>query len=162
MQTRQLSNGLWVSCESRYALIAQLPPDQEVVETESPNSWGYVDFESDVVVPVGYSDMGLQPLAVRLGERVFVGIDELLIGYDCFGRYILFKYNMPTIFHEFVRFDQHEFIVRDEIGFVGISYSGDERWSFCIDIIASYRIDQALIVGLTEGGEDFKFSIPSE
>lgn len=73
MQTRQLSNGIWVFCESRDTLVAQLPPNQEIVETENPTSWGYVEFEPDVIIPIGYSDMGLQPLAVRLGGGYLLG-----------------------------------------------------------------------------------------
>jgi len=85
-----------------------------------------------------------------------------LVGYDVSSRSIIFKYTMPTVFHEFVRFEKDELIVRDEIGFVGISYDGDERWNFCIDVIANYEINQSIICGKTEEGESFKFSIPSE
>jgi hypothetical protein len=160
MQTTQQSNGRWVSCDSRNALVAQLPPNAcELLMTDSPNSWGYIAFDADVIVPIGYADMGLLPLAMRHGNRIFVGIDELLIGYDWTSRSVLFRYKMPTVFHEFVRFDQNELIVRDEIGFVGISYVGDERWNFCIDVIASYEINQSTILGKTEEGKSFKFTI---
>lgn len=162
MQNWQPSSGRWTCCESRSTLASQAPSDFEMVETESPNSWGYVRFEPDLVIPVAYADIGLQPLAVRLGEQVLIGIDELLVSYDCASHSTLFKYRMPTTFHEFVRFDQHEFIVRDEVGFVGISYSGVERWVFCVDMISSYVVDQSLIVGVTVEGERFRFRIPNE
>lgn len=162
MQTTQQSNGRWVSCDSRHALVAQWPPNAcELLMTDSPNSWGYLAVEADVIIPIGYADMGLLPLAMRHGNRIFVGIDELLIGYDWTSRSVLFRYKMPTVFHEFVRFDQNELIVRDEIGFVGLSYVGEERWNFCIDVIASYEINQSIILGKTEEGESFKFTIAS-
>jgi hypothetical protein len=163
MQTAQQSNGRWVPCDSRNTLVAQLPPNAcELLITESPNSWGYMVFDSNVIVPIGYADMGLLPVAVKHEDRIFVGIDELLVGYDGSSLSCLFKYKMPTVFHEFVRFDQNELIVRDEIGFVGISYAGDERWNFCIDVIADYEINQSTILGKTEEGENFEFTIPFE
>ena len=104
MQTTRQSNGHWVPCDSHSALVARLPPNAcELLMTDSPNSWGYLVLDSDVIMPIGYADMGLLPLAVRHGERIFVGIDELLVGYDRPSRSILFKYKMPTVFHEFVR-----------------------------------------------------------
>jgi len=163
MHTAQQSDGHWVPCDSRNTLVAQLSPNVcELFMTDSPNSWGYMIFDSSVIVPVGYADMGLLPVAVKHGDRIFIGIDELLVGYDGAGCSCLFKYKMPTVFHEFVRFDQNELIVRDEIGFVGLSYAGNERWNFCIDLITDYEINQANISGRTEEGESFKFTIPSE
>ncbi len=157
----QQSNGHWVACDSRSALIAQLPKNScELLTTDSPSSWGYMEFDSGTIVPVGYADIGLLPLAVRHGDRLFIGIDELLVSYHCSDQSVCFIYKMPTVFHEFVRFDQNGLIVRDEIGFVGISYNGDESWSFCKDLIACYEIDQATILGKTEEGENFKFIIP--
>lgn len=162
MQTEQQSNGRWVPCESHAALVAALPKNAcELLTTSDANSWGYMAFDSDSIIPVGYADMGLPPLSVRRGNRIFIGIDELLIGYDWPRQVVLFTYKMPTVFHEFVRFDQDTLIVRDEIGFVGVSYDGDERWNFCIDVIASYEIDCSTILGKTEEGENFKFTIPS-
>lgn len=162
MQTAQQSNGRWVPCDSRNALVAQLPPSAcELLMTDSPNSWGYMVFDSNVIIPIGYADMGLLPLAVKHGDRIFVGMDELLVGYDLSNQSFLLKYKMPTIFHEFVRFDQNELIVRDEIGFVGISYAGNENWNFCIDVISDYEITQSTILGKTEEGESFEFTIPS-
>jgi len=162
MRTAQQSNGYWVPCDSRSALVAQLPQNAyELLVTDSPNSWGYIAFDPDVTIPIGYADMGLLPLAVRHGNRIFVGVNELVVGYGYPSQVVLFKYKMPTVFHEFVRFDQDGLIVRDEIGFVGVSYDGDERWNFCIDVIASYEIDRSTILGKTEEGESFKFAIPS-
>ena len=163
MNNAQQPNGHWVSCDSRNALFAQLPPNAcQLVVTDSANRWGYLIFDSAIIIPVGYADMGLIPFAVRFCNKVFVGIDELLVGYEWSSRSILFKYKMPTIFHEIVRFDVDEMIVRDEIGFVGISYVGIERWSFSIDAIANYEIAESLIFGRTEEGESFKFIIPSQ
>lgn len=162
MKTAQPSNGRWVPCDSRNTLVALLPPNSyELLMTDSPNSWGYMVFDSNVIIPIGYAAMGLLPVAVKHGDRIFVGIDELLIGYDGFGCSCLFKYKMPTVFHEFVRFDQNELIVRDEIGFIGISYAGDEHWNFCIDVIASYKINRDTILGETEEGKNFEFTIPA-
>jgi hypothetical protein len=161
MRTEQQSKGHWVLCDSRNALVAQLPLNAcDLLMTDCPNSWGYMVVESSVVVPIGFADVGLLPSAVKCGNRIFVGINELLVAYDLSSRSCLFKYKMPTIFHEFVRFDQDELIVRDEIGFIGISYAGEERWNFCIDVISSYEIDQSTILGETEEGENFQFAIP--
>ncbi len=162
MQTAQQSIGQWVPCDSCSALVAQLPKNAcELLTTDSPNNWGYVAFDLDVVIPIGYADIGLIPLAIRLGNRAFVGINELLVGYDCSSQTALFKYKMPTVFHEFVRFDRDGLIVRDEIGFVGVSYDGNERWNFCIDIIGSYEINKSTILGKTGEGKNFKFVIPA-
>lgn len=162
MQIVQQSNGRWVPCDSRNTLVAQLPPNAcELLMTDSPNSWGYMVFDSNVIVPIGYADMGLIPVAVKHGDRIFVGIDELLIGCDEASCSCLFRYRMPTVFHEFVRFDQNELIVRDEIGFIGISFAGDEHWNFYIGVVANYKINQATILGETEEGENFEFTIPS-
>jgi len=161
MQTEQQSNGCWVPCESYAALVAALPKNAcELLTTSDANSWGYITFDSDAIIPIGYADIGLLPLGVKRGNRIFIGIDELLVGY-CSSQAVLFRYKMPTVFHEFVRFDQDGLIARDEIGFVGVSYDGDERWNFCIDVIASYEIDRSTILGKTEEGESFKFTIPS-
>lgn len=161
MQTAQKSNGRWLPCDSRNSLIVKLPLNTtEILVTDSPNSWGLMVFDPNVIIPIGYADMGLVPVAVKHGDRIFIGIDELLIGYDVSSGACLFKYKMPTVFHEFVRFDENELIVRDEIGFVGISYAGDEHWNFCIDVIARYKIDQKTISGETEEGENFEFTIP--
>lgn len=163
MQTDRDSSGRWVPCDSRSALLAQLPQNaSELLLTDNPNSWGYIAFDSDTIIPIGYAGLGLFPVTVRLGNRIFVGIDELLVGYELPNRSVLFKYSMPTVFHEFVRFEEDGLIARDEIGFVGISYVGEERWTFCIDVIASYEINQSTILGKTEDGESFKFTIPSE
>lgn len=162
MQTAQRSNGRWVHCDSRNALVTQLLPNAyELLMTDSPNSWGYMLFDTDIIIPIGYANVGLLPLAVKHCNQVFVGIDELLVGYDWTSQSVLFKYEMPTIFHEFVRFDQDGLVVLDEIGFVGISYTGEERWSFCIDLIASYEIGQSIISGKTQEGKSFKFTIPT-
>lgn len=163
MNTAQQPNGHWVPCDSRNTLFAQLPSNAcQLLITDSANSWGYIIFDSNVIIPIGYANMGLLPLAVRHSNKVFVGIDELLVGYEWSSRSVLFKYKMPTIFHEIVRFDKNEIIVRDEIGFVGISYAGTERWNFCIDVIANYKIDESKISGKTEEGKIFEFNIPSE
>jgi hypothetical protein len=162
MQTAKQLNGNWIPCESRNTLVAQMPPSAcEILITDSPNSWGFIVFESNVFIPIGYAAMGLLPVAVKHENRIFIGIDELLIGYDEAGQFCLFKYKMPTVFHEFVRFDQDELIVRDEIGFVGISYAGKELWNYCIDVIANYEIKESTILGKLDDGENFEFIIPS-
>lgn len=162
MKAAQQPTGRWVPCDSRSALIAQKSKNAcEQLITESPNSWGYMAFESGTIIPIGYADMGLLPVAVMHGNKIFVGVDELIAAYNWPSNTRHFKYKMPTVFHEFVRFDRDELIVRDEIGFVGISYDGDEHWKFCVDTIASYEIKEMIIFGETEEGQVFKFTIPS-
>lgn len=156
------SKGVWVPCDSRASLLAELPPGAaEPLTTDSPNTWGYVTFDTAVVIPIGYSDLGLLPVAVMYDGKLFVGIDELLVAYDSSGKSLIFKYTMPTVFHEFVRFEQDCLIVRDEIGFAGISFAGVEKWSFWIDVISDYEIRHSMILGKTEEGQEFKFTIPT-
>ena len=163
MQNEQQSIGKWTSCDSRNSLTAQLTPAAYgLLVTDSPNSWGYITFDYDIIIPIGFADMGLLPIAIKHENKIFVGIDEVLAGYDEINSSCIFKYKMPTVFHEFVRFDQDELIVRDEVGFIGISYTGDEHWNYCVGLIATYTIDQKKIVGETEEGEQFEFSIPDE
>lgn len=156
------SNIQWICIESRDDLDSILNNNYKIIEADNSNTWGYFQFGSGEIIPIGYENLGLRPMSVLLGDKAFIGINELLIGYDIHNKYEFFKYKMPTLFHEFVRFDKTEFIVRDEIGFVGISYMGDERWSFLIDIINTYSIKKSTITGVTIEGETFNILIPSD
>ena len=163
MQTKQHSKGRWIHYDTRNAFIAQIPPNAyELLTTDSANSWGYVVFDTDIVIPIAYADMGLAPIAVRCDERLYVGIDEILVGYNLVSRSPLFRHKMPTVFQEFVRFDANQMIVRDEIGFIGLSYDGIELWNFCSGIVFDYTIDESKISGENFLKEDFEFIIPAK
>ncbi len=57
MQTEQQSNVCWVPCESYAALVADLPKNAcELLTTSDANSWGYITFGSDAIIPIGYAD----------------------------------------------------------------------------------------------------------
>ncbi len=156
------AHGKWVPCDSRAELLSKLHADAlDFLITDNPSCWGHLDFCGYRIVPVGFSGMGLVPVGARFKDRIFVGIDEVLVGYDWRTKALLFRYKMPTVFHEFIRFDCDGLIVRDEIGFVGVSYNGAERWIFCVGVIANYEIRDSTIVGTTDEGESFEFTIPS-
>ncbi len=140
------TNCSWVACDSRADMQSRLLGQNQTrvlapLVTEDPNSWGFLQISGNhsAFLPVGYADLGLEPTAVSLDNAVFVGIAELVVGLDLSTGVTLFEYRMPTVFHEFVRIDQHEILLRDEIGFVLLSCSGEELWKFCTDLVADYE-----------------------
>ncbi|VVE84025.1 hypothetical protein PSP31120_04439 [Pandoraea sputorum] len=92
---------------------------------------------------------------------MFVGINECLACYDVSRCAMHFFYRMPFVFHEFVAID-NLLIIRDEIGFVGISLDGDEIWKFVTDgVIENYEMTSSKIKGWTTDGSSFSYQIPT-
>jgi hypothetical protein len=124
------------------------------------NAWGYFQTPEGLCINVGYANVGLIPQAVLVDRCVIVGIDECLVGYDLLAGASYFSYRMPFMFHEFVEVGDL-FIVRDEMGFVGLASDGSERWKFCTeDTIENYVVTSSSISGKTADGLPFSFELP--
>lgn len=153
----------WMPCDSRADMDARAN-ERTVVGTlvaSDPNSWGYFQTPDDQYLNVGYANVGLQPQAVVIGARVLVGINECLAGYDLCNRKSYFFYRMPFVFHEFVELDD-PLIVRDEVGFIGLTAEGVEVWKFCTEeAINRYEVTPFSIVGETIDGTRFSFELPT-
>lgn len=154
---------LWTSVESKSALSGAIA-DQSVageLMTENPRALGFFSLPGGKVLVVGYADLGLVPSAALSQSHLLVGIDEVLAGFDPVTHEQLFSYRMPTIFHEFISLAD-PIIVRDEIGFVGISSIGEERWCSLTDgPIKTFTVERGRIVGETIDDEPFVIPIPS-
>lgn len=154
----------WIGCSSYDALMSGVPQNarETLITTDSPKHWGYFQTDAGMIIPVGYANLGLMPVAVHHGGYVFVGINELVCSFDATSMLKLFQYKMPSVFYDFIRFDVNSFIIGDEIGFIGLSYGGSELWTCIKDIICEYRIVNNIIQGTTLEGEKFEFVIPSD
>ena len=152
----------WTGVESRSALASAVA-DQAVASelvTEDPNAWGFFRLPSGKVLVVGYADLGLLPVAVLSENRLLVGVDEVLASFAADTLEKQFSYRMPSVFHEFVSLAD-PFVVRDEIGFVGISADGKERWcSLTSGPIKKFAIEHGRIFGETIDDEQFVIGIP--
>jgi hypothetical protein len=128
--------------------------------TSDANTWGYILTPDDRHLNVGYANIGLAPQAMLVGQRMFVGINECLAGYDSSVGATYFSYRMPLVFHEFVEIGD-SLIVRDEMGFVGVALDGRELWKFGTEgVVDSYTVTSSKISGSTTEGSDFSFEIP--
>ncbi len=159
-----MDNVNWVNCDSRNDLEARLIGlDGKVFETsiaDESNTWGYIAVENNIFIPIGFSDVGLSPQLYISKNMAVVGVSDRLSGYSLDMGKLIFTYQTPTIFHEFVLFNDDGFVIQDEIGFVGLSYSGKEKWSQIYDdMIETYSLNGNLISGETVEGTKFKFAI---
>ncbi len=152
----------WTRVESKSALSAAIA-DQTVAGellTEDPCAWGYFSLPGRKVLVVGYADLGLVPVAALTHSSLLVGVDEVLAGFDSVTHDKLFSYRMPSVFHEFISLAD-PIIVRDEIGFVGISSDGEERWcSLTSGPIKKFTIERGRISGETIDDDSFAIAIP--
>lgn len=152
----------WVPCDSRSDMEARTSEYKILgtLLTEGSNTWGYFQTPEGFCINIGYANAGLIPQAVLLDQRVIVGIDECLVGYDLLAGVSCFSYRMPFMFHEFVEVGDL-FIVRDEMGFVGVAQDGSEQWKFCTkDVVESYAVTSSNISGKTADGLPFSFELP--
>ncbi|MDH5764028.1 MAG: hypothetical protein OEZ51_13735 [Nitrospinota bacterium] len=136
----------------------------DTVITEGANTWGFltVDYEGkSIFIPIGYANAGLVPEVVLVFDAILIGINEKLIGIDIEKLLATFIYRLPTIFHEFIEFNETNFTIRDETGFICLSYQGMKIWEFIIDdIIETFEIQNDVITGHTFEGKEFQFKIP--
>lgn len=154
---------LWNAVESKSALLSALANEEVASElvTADPNSWGFFNSPSGKVLVVGYANLGLPPVAALFDCRLLVGVDEVLASFDMNTLQRQFVYRMPSVFHEFVSLAE-PIIVRDEIGFIGISKDGKECWSsLASGPIKTFAIEHGHIRGETIDDEPFDFAIPS-
>lgn len=154
----------WVQCDSKNDMATRLScvdgkVFDESIEPES-NTWGYLVVDESACIPIGFADVGLAPRLHIHGRTLVVGVSGMLSIYDKDAGDLITTYSMPTIFHDFVLFTGSEFIVQDEIGFVCLTYDGNERWTQLFDdIIEVYEFKDESIVGHTLEGTRFEFSI---
>lgn len=151
----------WVPAESKSALAAILGNYGATLELETadPNTWGYFLLPSDRNVVVGYANVGLTPALVASDDNFFIGINELLVGFDQNTFKRIFTYRMPTIFHEFLS-SSSPIVARDELGFVSVSISGKERWRHMTSgPIEKFTMANGWLRGETIDGERFSFPI---
>ena len=153
----------WTSLDSKAALVNAIGAGVAIVEltTADPNAWGFFRLPFDKILLVGYADLGLFPVADCIDNRLLVGINELLACFDADTLNCRFLYRMPTVFHEFISLE-NKIIVRDEIGFLGISINGEELWNFLTSgPINMFYSKSGRIYGETIDGEVFDFAIPA-
>lgn len=153
----------WTLVESKSALNVTIEGNRVVghLETTDANTWGFFHLPFGRVFTVGYANLGLRPIAVFYGGYLFVGIDELLAGYNAGDLKQKFVYRMPSVFHEFVSFAE-QLIIRDEIGFIGISLDGTEKWKRLFHApIDKFKIEEYSINGCTIDGENFSIPLPA-
>ncbi len=152
----------WIGVDSKSALssaIAEQSVGRELV-TADPNAWGFFRLASGKVLVVGYANLGLLPVAVLIDNRLLVGVDEVLAGFDAATLEKQFCYRMPSVFHEFVSLAD-PIVVRDEIGFVGISADGKECWCYLTSgPIKKFAMENGHIIGETIDDEPFAIAIP--
>ena len=153
----------WCNCDSRRDMEARLSSVDgmvfEILLGDEPYTWGYlaIEYFKRIFVPIGFTHVGLSPQVCKIGERVIVGVSEILAGYELNTGKLRFRYRMPTVFHDFVSSDERGFVVQDEIGFIGLSYDGNERWiELYNDNIKTYRLENGTISGETVEGRKFK------
>ena len=156
----------WVRCDSRSDMMSRLSHINDNVFdeliTDDPNTWGFfISEKKDICIPLGFCDIGLPPQFFIQNMIIFIGVSELVVGYDLKTGTMIFKYKMPTVFHEFSGLGESGVILQDETGFVGLSNDGTQKWiKLFSDVISCYLIIGNTISGKAEDGEQFEFSIP--
>jgi len=153
----------WVSAESKSALAAMLGNDAaaSAVATADPNTWGYMQLSNGKKLVIGYANLGLLPAIIAIDDELVIGIDELLVRIKKSNFERVFTYRMPTIFHEFVS-SSDPIVVRDEVGFVCLSASGEEQWRHLTSgPIEKFAMADGWLRGETIDGEKFSFAIPA-
>jgi len=162
---RKLNKASWVECDSEYDMQKILSDTEgcifDVVEQDYANEWGYmlVD-DTSIHIPIGFSSVGLLPEVDVCNTIAYLGISDEVIGYDVVTRKVKFRYKMPSIFHNFIKATDEGVLVQDETGFLYLSSEGNVLWiELCGDIIDSYEVNEDIISGETEDGEEFKFVI---
>lgn len=151
----------WIAVDSKSSLMPQLAEVKNHAElvTSDANSWGFFRPSPGCALSVGYANNGLIPSAVITGELFLVGTNELLSAYDAFTLSQVFCYRMPSIFHEFVSVGE-VLVVRDEVGFVGLSTTGVELWCHLTEgPIENFEFTDSCIKGVTIDGEQFLFNL---
>ena len=101
---------------------------------ESSNtSWG---------IAVISEGQGVKPQLVGLPEDVLVfGLNHQIVGLSIVRRNEVFRYSFDSLFHAFLYSPKQQIlIVRNEIGVVALTESGNELWRFDRDVITDCKI----------------------
>jgi hypothetical protein len=149
----------WVSMASKNELNEYLSKKNSITELSDidANTWGYFEIKNDQFLKIGYVNVGLKPQAILFDEAIYIGINEIFVGYQKDFKKKIFSYKMPTIFHEFINLSD-SLIIRDEVGFIGLSRNGEQNWIFLVNgPIEEYNITECLIEGKTMDNETFSF-----
>ncbi len=154
----------WTQCDSRNDMLARLSMvDSQVFDeliTEDANTWGYLTLNKKKCIPIGFANVGLSPEIFLHNKMLYVGITDTVAGFDVSRGQLIFSYKAPTVFHKFINIDEENVIFQDEMGFIGLTHNGNEKWvKLCSDIIDTCYFSKNTIYGETLDGEKFKFSI---
>lgn len=155
----------WISCDSKSDMIARTKSLNtrvfEELETEDANAWGIFYSEvSGYCIPISFFDAGLLPKQLVCGEAAFIGIADIVAGYELDSGRLSFKYRVPTVFHDFASIGSEMVVVQDETGFIGLDKTGKQRWiKLLSDIVEEYKISGSTIYGTTMDGDVFEFHI---
>ena len=156
---------IWIACDSKNDLNARVIDMKgkafEFIEQEDSNVWGILALDEDGdVIPLGYPNLGLKPEVIRSGSLICVGIASEVIVYSSETKTVVFRYKVPTVFHEFIEAKETEIVFQDETGFIALSSDGEVLWSkFFDDIVGTYDINDGVISGKTECGDKFEFQL---
>jgi len=133
-----------------------------LIETDEATVCGLLTIpgESPLLVPVCYSHVGIPPsVAVSDGLlAIGMGNDVVVMCKRAGGQ--VFRYRMPTTFHQFLPWNGDDLLCMDEVGFILLSAKGEETWSFLLDVIARFEMEGNTIKGETLEGESFQTQLP--
>ena len=155
----------WIRCDSKEDMQSRIRSSGynavgELI-TADANAWGYLEVKNEgFCIPVGFVDVGLLPEILLCDSMFYVGISDTVAGYELGTSRLVFKYMVPTVFHEFIVSKLGGIIVQDETGFIGLSCDGNQKWmNMCSDTIDTYQVSGDLITGRTTDGDSFEFTI---
>ena len=165
-----MDRGSWVQCDSQSDMRARLrSTDNWVFDelmTNDANTWGYLTLNSEalkkknICIPIGFADIGLLPETLLHNGMAYIGITDTVAGYEITKGSLVFRYRVPTVFHQFVVSELEGIIIQDETGFIRLSGDGNQRWiKLCSDTIDAYHVRGNVIFGETMEGDKFEFSI---
>lgn len=160
-------DSVWEAADSRNDLRARVERlDRDVVlpmvEAEEATAYGLltVPDNSPLHIPVCYSHVGIQPSVAVSNDLLALGLGGEVVAVRRQSGEQIFRYRMPTTFHEFLPWKGQELLCKDEIGFVLLSTDGEETWSFLLDVVGDFEVDGNTIRGETMEGQPFQTKLP--
>lgn len=127
---------------------------------EDARLWGLLRLQDGRSILVGYAGVGLKPSAQICEEHLVIGIEGVVASYDLSQLQLVYTFEMPTIFHNFIS-RTYPLVVMDEVGFLSIANDGTALWTFLVDgPIEKFSFANGAISGKTIDGTDFCFRLP--
>lgn len=160
-------DSVWDAADSKYDLqdrlarldVATVLP---TIESDEATACGLLTIlgEKPLHVPICYSHVGIPPSAAVSNGLIAIGMGaEVVVVRKQNGEQV-FRYQMPTTFHQFLPWGGEELLCKDEIGFILLSADGEETWSFLLDVIGHFEIESNSIKGETLEGQPFNTQLP--